>query len=51
VARVIFDENGNGKWDTGNYLQKIQPERISYYPGLIEIRANWEKEENFILSN
>lgn len=51
VARVIFDENGNGIWDTGSYLQKSQPERISYYPGLIEIRANWEKEENFILSN
>ncbi|WP_256620991.1 Ig-like domain-containing protein [Flagellimonas taeanensis] len=51
VARVIFDENGNGKWDTGSYLNKVQPERISYYPGLIEIRANWEKEENFILSN
>ncbi len=51
VARVIFDGNGNGKWDTGNYLNKVQPERISYYPGLIEIRANWEKEENFILSN
>lgn len=51
VARVIFDENGNGKWDTGSYLNKTQPERISYYPGLIEIRANWEKEENFILSN
>ncbi len=51
VARVIFDENGNGIWDTGNYLKKTQPERISYYPGLIEIRANWEKEENFILSN
>ena len=51
VLRVIFDENGNGKWDTGSYLNKIQPERIGYYPGLIEIRANWEKEENFILSN
>lgn len=51
VLRVIFDENGNGKWDTGSYLGKKQPERVSYYPGLIEIRANWEKEENFILSN
>ena len=51
VARVIFDENGNGKLDTGNYLEKRQPEDISYYPGTIEIRANWEKEETFILSN
>ncbi|WP_424989463.1 Ig-like domain-containing protein [Flagellimonas sp.] len=51
IARVIFDSNGNGKWDTGNYLKKQQPEKISYYPGTIEIRANWEKEETFILSN
>ncbi|HBU78288.1 MAG TPA: hypothetical protein DEF18_09320 [Muricauda sp.] len=51
IARVIFDENGNGKLDTGNYLEKRQPEEISYYPGTIEIRANWEKEETFILSN
>ncbi len=51
IARVILDENGNGKLDTGNYLEKIQPERVSYYPGVIEIRANWEKEETFILSN
>ena len=45
VARVILDKNGNGKLDTGNYLKKIQPEKVSYYPGVIEIRANWEKEE------
>ncbi|WP_127137346.1 Ig-like domain-containing protein [Flagellimonas oceanensis] len=51
VARVIFDENGNGKLDTGNFLERRQPEEISYYPGTIEIRANWEKEETFILSN
>ncbi|MDF0715054.1 Ig-like domain-containing protein [Muricauda sp. 334s03] len=51
VARVIFDENGNGQLDTGNFLEKRQPEEISYYPGTIEIRANWEKEETFILSN
>ncbi|MCB0372932.1 MAG: Ig-like domain-containing protein [Muricauda sp.] len=51
VVRVIFDANGNGKWDTGNYLEKLQPEKISYYPGAIEMRANWEKEETFILSN
>nr|WP_288933540.1 Ig-like domain-containing protein [uncultured Allomuricauda sp.] len=51
IARVILDGNGNGKMDTGNYLEKIQPEKVSYYPGVIEIRANWEKEETFILSN
>ncbi|WP_053976887.1 Ig-like domain-containing protein [Mangrovimonas xylaniphaga] len=41
--RVIFDTNGNQKWDTGSYLQKRQPERISYYPELIkDARANWD---------
>ncbi|MEM8927497.1 MAG: Ig-like domain-containing protein [Bacteroidota bacterium] len=49
--RVIFDENGNGKWDTGNYLKKIQPERISYFPDIIEVRANWEMEQTFVISN
>ncbi|MCP4977197.1 MAG: Ig-like domain-containing protein [Maribacter sp.] len=49
--RVIFDTNGNGQWDTGNYLKRIQPERVTYYPDVIEMRANWEKNETFIISN
>ena len=50
-VRVIFDANGNGQWDTGNYLKRIQPERVSYYPDLIEVRANWELEQTFTISN
>ncbi|NAS31203.1 hypothetical protein GTQ40_09500 [Flavobacteriaceae bacterium R38] len=49
LIRVIFDTNGNRRWDTGNYLKKLQPERISYYPDLIELRANWERQYRFIL--
>lgn len=49
-VRVIFDDNGNGKWDTGSYLNKIQPEKVSYYPDVIDVRANWELEQNFIIS-
>ena len=47
--RVIYDTNKNGKWDTGNYLKKIQPERISYYPEMLDIRANWEEQYTFTL--
>ncbi|MBT8184078.1 MAG: Ig-like domain-containing protein [Eudoraea sp.] len=47
LVRVIFDRNENGQWDTGNFLKKIQPEKVSYYPVPIEIRANWEKIETF----
>jgi hypothetical protein len=47
--RVIFDTNGNQLWDTGNYLKKVQPERISYFPDPIEARANWDPVIEFIL--
>lgn len=40
--RVVFDENKNGKFDTGNYLKKIQPERISYSETLDPVRPNYE---------
>ena len=46
---MVYDTNGNQKWDTGNYLKKIQPERISYYDRLIEASANWDLIEEFIL--
>lgn len=51
LVRVIFDENENRKWDTGSYLKRIQPEKVIYYPGPIEMRANWEKIETFNLIN
>lgn len=47
--RVVFDENGNKKYDTGNYLKKQQPERIAYHPEDIEVRANWDVDETFTL--
>ncbi|RDK88198.1 Ig-like domain-containing protein [Marinirhabdus gelatinilytica] len=47
--RIIFDANENQRWDTGNFLKRIQPERIVYYPKKIEVRANWSLQETFIL--
>ncbi|MEJ2112395.1 MAG: hypothetical protein P8X62_01355, partial [Flavobacteriaceae bacterium] len=49
LLRVIFDSNGNKKYDTGSYLKKQQPERVSYYPELIDVRANWDEIREFIL--
>jgi len=48
-ARIILDDNNNGKWDTGSYLKNIQPERVIYFSDTIELRANWEMNEIFIL--
>ncbi|MCV6630968.1 MAG: Ig-like domain-containing protein [Flavobacteriaceae bacterium] len=47
--RLIFDDNGNGVWDTGDYMKKLQPERIIYLDKEIELRANWDYEEEFDL--
>ncbi|NAS12581.1 Ig-like domain-containing protein [Poritiphilus flavus] len=50
LIRVIFDQNANGRWDTGNYLRKVQPERVVYYPQTLEVRANWELEQTFTIA-
>lgn len=39
--RVIFDTNGNGQYDAGNYLKKIQPERVSHFEMDDEVRSDW----------
>ncbi|MBA3970569.1 MAG: Ig-like domain-containing protein [Bacteroidetes bacterium] len=42
--KLISDDNANGKWDSGNYLKKIQPEKVIYNTELINIRSNWDAE-------
>ena len=45
--RLLVDRNGNGKWDTGNYEQGIQPEEVYYFPIVWEMKANFEFEETW----
>lgn len=45
--KAIWDKNSNGKWDTGNYLRKQQPEDVFYFPKDIELRTNWTIEEEW----
>jgi uncharacterized protein (DUF2141 family) len=40
--RMIYDVNNNGRWDTGNYLQHQQPEKVSYFPQVIEVRKGFD---------
>lgn len=44
-ARLTMDRNGNGKWDTGFYKGKEQPEEVFYYPGSFKIMENWRNDE------
>lgn len=43
--RIIYDENKNKIWDTGNYLEKRQAEEVLHYPTAIDVRANWDVDQ------
>lgn len=45
--RMYIDSNNNGKWDTGLYDKKVQPEEVYYYPKVWEMKANFEFEEDW----
>ena len=45
-VRAIIDTNNNKKWDTGNYLLKIQPEEVLYFKEELKVRANYFLEGN-----
>ena len=47
--RIIEDKNGNGEWDGGNVVERLQPERAEMYindkgEDLFVAKANWEME-------
>ena len=42
--KLIIDSNGNKKWNTGNYLEGLQPEKAIIYNKEIKIRANWDND-------
>ena len=47
--KVIYDSNDNGIWDTGDLLNKIQPEKVFFYNDEIKVRSNWDNEVNWKL--
>ncbi|MCY1508690.1 Bacterial Ig-like domain protein [compost metagenome] len=40
-TRIVYDDNKNGKWDTGSLKEGTQPEITWNNPQEIMIRANW----------
>lgn len=46
-ARLVLDANGNGKWDTGNYSQHLQPEEVYYFSKKLNLKQNWDIEETW----
>ena len=47
---LTIDNNNNNSWDTGNFTLKKQPEKVYFYKKPIHIRANWDLEVNWTIS-
>ena len=47
ILRVIYDDNKNKEWDTGDYRTQLQPEEVIYFPKEIDVRENWDVEQPF----
>lgn len=43
TLRLVEDNNGNGRWDSGSFFEGRQPERI-FSKKLESLRANWDLE-------
>jgi len=47
TARLTFDTNRNGRWDTGRYIRHIQPEKVISFTKELNLKANWEVSETW----
>jgi hypothetical protein len=43
--RILFDNNGNGKWDAGEFFKKhLQPEKVESVEKKLNVKANWDND-------
>ncbi len=45
--RLFIDENNNGAWDAGDYNKNKQAEKVYYFNGALNLRANWDVEQEW----
>ncbi|MGO4820237.1 MULTISPECIES: Ig-like domain-containing protein [unclassified Flavobacterium] len=48
--RIIYDENKNRRYDSGNFLEKRYSEEVVYFSKEIDVRANWDVDQIFDVS-
>lgn len=49
-VRTIYDLNDDGKWTTGDFARKRQPEPVSYYWQELEVKEGWRLDQDWDLS-
>jgi len=48
--RVLYDTNGNGIWDTGQFFGKhVQPEKVIPLRKKFTVKANWDNDTDYTL--
>jgi len=47
--KFIWDKNQDGLWTPGNNSTNVQPEEVYFYPEIIDLRANWDTNIEWIL--
>jgi uncharacterized protein (DUF2141 family) len=49
--RILYDTNGNGKWDPGEFFGKHkQPEKVITVMKKFTVKANWDNDRDITLS-
>ncbi|RYF87855.1 MAG: hypothetical protein EOO03_09740 [Chitinophagaceae bacterium] len=44
--RILQDSDGDGKWTTGSYDNKRQPEKATTLPQKLSVKADWDNERD-----
>jgi len=50
AVRVIYDDNKNKMYDTGNFLTKTYAEEVFYFQKEVDVRSNWDVDQPIDLS-
>lgn len=50
TIRIIYDDNKNKIYDSGDFLNKKYAEEVFYYQGDVDVRTNWDVDQSIDLS-
>ena len=51
TLRLIYDDNKNKVWDSGNFIELRQAEEVIYFSKQVDVRANWDVIQPFDLKS
>lgn len=51
TLKLYNDDNGNGKWDTGNFKELRQPERVYIFRDKIDVKPGWDLSYDWELND